>query len=139
MLAQGRAVAPERMAWDTLDQRDRDLDDGIAARLSGTNLHGYTCDLCEWGRDSLKGVADYAVHLRREHCAPAPALDAERLRRERIAGMRDALIAVGMLNGNGRDEPSDPALDAAEDRIRNLIRSQEAIAAAYAAQEPDHD
>lgn len=34
MLAQGRAVAPERMAWDTLDQQDRDLDDGIAARLA---------------------------------------------------------------------------------------------------------
>lgn len=29
MLAQGREVAPERMAWETLDQRDRDLDAGI--------------------------------------------------------------------------------------------------------------
>jgi hypothetical protein len=34
MLAQGRDVAPERMAWDTLDQRDRDLDDRIAANLT---------------------------------------------------------------------------------------------------------
>lgn len=33
MLAQGRHVAPERMAWETLDQRDRDLDDGIAAAI----------------------------------------------------------------------------------------------------------
>lgn len=34
MLGQGREVAPERMNWDTLDQRDRDLDDLIAARLA---------------------------------------------------------------------------------------------------------
>jgi hypothetical protein len=37
MLAQGREVAPERMAWDTLTQQDRDLDDGIAAALSGSS------------------------------------------------------------------------------------------------------
>lgn len=37
MLAQGREVAPERMSWETLDQRDRDLDDGIAARLAGVH------------------------------------------------------------------------------------------------------
>jgi hypothetical protein len=33
MLGQHRAVAPERMAWDTLSQQDRDLDEAIAARL----------------------------------------------------------------------------------------------------------
>jgi hypothetical protein len=34
MLRQGREVAPERMAWETLTQQDRELDDWIAARLS---------------------------------------------------------------------------------------------------------
>ncbi len=34
MLRQGREVAPERMTWDTLDQRDRDLDNEIAVALA---------------------------------------------------------------------------------------------------------
>lgn len=35
--------------------------------------HGYTCDLCPWGRDKVRTVNEYAQHLRREHCAqPAP-------------------------------------------------------------------
>jgi hypothetical protein len=33
--------------------------------------HGYTCDLCGWGRDKAHGVEEYAVHLRRAHCGPA--------------------------------------------------------------------
>jgi hypothetical protein len=33
MTAQGRAVAPERMDWDTLDDRDKRLDHEIAALL----------------------------------------------------------------------------------------------------------
>lgn len=34
------------------------------------NLHGYTCDLCSWGRDRNRSVGEYAVHLRKEHCPP---------------------------------------------------------------------
>jgi len=36
MLAQGREVAPERMAWETLPLIDRHLDEGIAAILAAT-------------------------------------------------------------------------------------------------------
>lgn len=36
--------------------------------------HGYTCDLCEWGRDRPHGSDQYAAHLRREHCAPDDTL-----------------------------------------------------------------
>jgi len=39
----------------------------------------------------------------------------------RIEGMRMALIAVGMLNGNGASEPREPAIDAAEAAIVHLI------------------
>ena len=47
MLAQGRDVAPERMTWETLDQRDRDLDDGIAARLAPAAPEPPAPDACD--------------------------------------------------------------------------------------------
>jgi hypothetical protein len=34
MLAQGRTVSPDRMAWETLTEQDRQLDDRIAVALA---------------------------------------------------------------------------------------------------------
>jgi hypothetical protein len=42
--------------------------------------------------------------------------------RGRRAGLDDALAVVRGLNGNGHDEPSDPALTAAEAAIERLAR-----------------
>ncbi len=45
----------------------------------------------------------------------------ERFERQvRRRALDDALAAVRRLNGNGHDEPSDPALDAAEQAISRL-------------------
>jgi hypothetical protein len=40
--------------------------------------HGYTCDLCDWGRDRHRSIEAYAQHLRREHCTADQPKEADR-------------------------------------------------------------
>jgi len=46
--------------------------------------------------------------------------------RGRLGGLNNALNVVRSLNGNGHDEPSDPALDAAATAIERLVREAHA-------------
>lgn len=46
--------------------------------------------------------------------------------RGRLGGLNDALTVVRNLNGNGHDEPSDPALDAAATALDRLVKQAHA-------------
>jgi hypothetical protein len=49
------------------------------------------------------------------------ARNAKEVARARQIALQQAYAAVASLNGNGRDEPSDPALDAARSAIGRLL------------------
>jgi hypothetical protein len=49
------------------------------------------------------------------------ARNAKEVARARQIALQQAYAAVASLNGNGRDEPSDPALDAALSAIGRLL------------------
>lgn len=46
--------------------------------------------------------------------------------RGRLSGLTQALTAVRQMNGNGHDEPSDPALDAAATVLDRLVKEAHA-------------
>jgi hypothetical protein len=79
MLAQGREVAPERMAWDTLTQQDRDLDERIAARLVPAEDEGRL-------REALREAADEAHVFSPSHAkVPFETCSYEPCRKRRAA------------------------------------------------------
>ena len=61
------SATPHRGPFDGFVAEHLDRDDPDFLFM----LHGYTCDLCDWGRDAAHNIEEYAVHLRREHCTPA--------------------------------------------------------------------
>jgi hypothetical protein len=89
---------------------------------AGTRQHAWT--VASW-RDGAWCAACGAAEGSAGPCRPAEATalraGAAVVSAERLAGMRDALIAVGML------EPREPAIDAAKAAIASLIERYQAL------------
>ena len=68
-------------------------------------------------RERLDQTIDYLL----ERFNDLRARHAKEVRWARQQALQEAYAAVASLNGNGHDEPSDPALDAAQAAIRRLL------------------
>lgn len=98
----------------------------------------------ECGDEVVAGgsIREYILRIEAEARSLAPESEGLRLDlyRGRVEAFDAVLACIRQINGNGHDEPSDPALDAVYDKVADLrSRATAALAVCRAALNPESE